>query len=87
MSMVPSLEPISTVILPTEEPGTAGAARGPWALVWRRLRRDKASLISVAFICLLVTFALAAPAFESWTGHPKNTSNPTGTDDVNNPLV
>ena len=82
MSMVPSLEPISTAILPTEEPGTAGAARGPWALVWRRLRRDKASLISVAFICLLVTFALAAPAFESWTGHPKNTSNPTGTDDL-----
>ena len=41
-----------------------------------------AAIVSVVFICLLVVFALAAPAFESWTGHPKNTSNSSGSDDL-----
>jgi peptide/nickel transport system permease protein len=49
--------------------------------MWRRLRRDKASLVSVVFIVLLAIFALSGPIFESWTEHPKNTSNSTGTDD------
>ena len=60
------------------EPGSTG--RGPWSLMWRRLRRDKVAMLSVVFIFLLIVFAAAAPAFESWTGHEKNTSNSAGTD-------
>jgi ABC-type dipeptide/oligopeptide/nickel transport system permease subunit len=58
----------------------ATTARGPWALMWRRLRRDKVSIISLAFIILLGVFALAAPLLESWTGHEKNRSNSNGYD-------
>jgi peptide/nickel transport system permease protein len=50
--------------------------------MWRRLRRDKAALASVAFIILLFSFAAAAPLFESWTNHPQNTSNVAGSDGV-----
>lgn len=81
MSMIPTLDEIP-VGLPVEAgAGPNTVARGPWALMWRRLRRDKASLVSMAFIVLLVAFALAAPAFESWTDHSKNTSNSSGTED------
>lgn len=80
MVMLPSLEEVSVAHVEPQAVNTAG--RGPWALMWRRLRRDKVAVISAVFICLLVVFALAAPAFESWTGHDKNRSNPTGTDDL-----
>ncbi len=56
--------------------------RGPWALFWRRFGRDKAAIASLAFVCLLIGFAFAAPLFESWTGHEVNRSNPTGSDDL-----
>lgn len=80
MTAIPVLEDMTVAAAPTGGDGPATTARGPWALVWRRLRRDKTSLISVTFIVLLVVFALAAPAFESWTGHAKNTSNSFGSD-------
>lgn len=82
MSMLPVLEEVSVKVEPVAADGPGTTARGPWALVWRRLRRDKASLVSVAFIVLLVVFALAAPAFESWTGHAKNRSNTAGSDSL-----
>jgi peptide/nickel transport system permease protein len=80
MSMlVPAAEVMEIEIAPDAgEPGSTG--RGPWSLMWRRLRRDKVAMLSIVFIFLLVAFAAAAPAFESWTGHEKNTSNSAGTD-------
>jgi ABC-type dipeptide/oligopeptide/nickel transport system permease subunit len=65
-----------------EETVARTAGLGPWALVWRRLRRDAVALISIGFIVLLIAFALAAPLFESWTNHPVNVSNPFGSDDI-----
>ena len=56
-------------------------ARTPRQLAFARLRRDYVALASLAFIVLLVLFALAGPLFESWTGHPVNKSNSTGVDD------
>lgn len=55
-------------------------ARGPWALFWRRLRRDTVAMVSLGFVVLLIAFAAMAPVFESWTGHEVNRSNPTGSD-------
>ena len=56
-------------------------ARSPWNLAAARLRRDWVALGSIGFIVLLVLFALAAPVFQTWTGHPVNKSNSTGVDD------
>jgi ABC-type dipeptide/oligopeptide/nickel transport system permease subunit len=61
-------------------PLEATEGRGPWSLVWRRLRRDKAAMVSAGFIVLLVAFAAAAPLFETWTGHELNRSNSLGSD-------
>ncbi|MSO88141.1 MAG: ABC transporter permease [Acidimicrobiia bacterium] len=81
MSMPPALQPIPVdVLAPSEVGGNSAPTRGPWALMWRRLRGDKAALASMAFIILLFSFAAAAPLFESWTNHPKNTSNAAGSD-------
>jgi ABC-type dipeptide/oligopeptide/nickel transport system permease subunit len=74
---------VSIVVGALEEtavPVEATEGRGPWALVFRRLRHDKVAIASAVFIVLLILFALAAPLFESWTGHDKNRSNINGTD-------
>ena len=48
-------------------------ARSYWNLVWRRLRRDKAALISLGFIILLVLGAFAgAPIAANLLGHGPN---------------
>lgn len=80
MAMLPVLDEVSVATIEPQAVNTAG--RGPWALMWRRLRRDKAAIVSIVFILLLVAFAMAAPAFESWTGHTKNASNPLGSDEL-----
>jgi peptide/nickel transport system permease protein len=67
--------------LATEDLGSV-KPRGPWALFWRRLRRDKVAIVSMGFVVLLVSFAALAPAFESWTGHEVNTQNSTGSDSL-----
>lgn len=45
------------------------AARSPWQIAWRRLRRDRVALTGAGFIVLLILFALCAPLFETLTGH------------------
>ncbi|MDO5696645.1 MAG: ABC transporter permease [Dermatophilus congolensis] len=47
-------------------------ARGSVELTLRRLRRDKAALVSAIFIVLLVLFAAFAPLLETVTGHGVN---------------
>lgn len=44
-------------------------AHSSWSITWRRLRRDRASLIALAFLVLLVIFAVCAPLLASLTGH------------------
>ncbi len=44
-------------------------ARSPWQLAWARLRRDRVTIVSAAFIVLLFLFALAAPLVAHIAGH------------------
>ena len=46
--------------------------RSPWQLAWERLRRDRVAMISLAFIVLIVLFALLAPLMAALTGHGVN---------------
>jgi ABC-type dipeptide/oligopeptide/nickel transport system permease subunit len=50
-----------------ETPGEI-AARSPWQLFWRRLRKDKVALAALAFICVLVFIAFFAGPITSLTG-------------------
>lgn len=43
--------------------------RGSWSLTFARLRRDPASIASLAVILLLILFAVCAPLVAAWTGH------------------
>lgn len=47
--------------------------RGSTAIILARMARDPASLLPVAFIMLLIMFALAAPLIAAWLGHPPET--------------
>jgi peptide/nickel transport system permease protein len=58
---------------PVAPPGEAIKGRGPWELSWRRLRRDKVAMISLATIIVIFAIAIAAPLFAHWTGHQPNT--------------
>lgn len=48
---------------------------GYYTRAWRRLRKDKLALVSMALLIFIIAFALAAPLIESWTGHPYTTTN------------
>jgi peptide/nickel transport system permease protein len=62
-------------------------ARSPWQIAWRRLKRDRVALVSTLFIVLLVIMAVAAPAFESITGHAVDENDVrNGLDDRNVPV-
>lgn len=60
-------------LLTTEGVTTSSVVqRGSLELTMRRLRRDKASLVSAIFIVLLVLFAIFAPVTQLLTGHGVN---------------
>jgi peptide/nickel transport system permease protein len=48
------------------------ASRGPWALAWRRLRRDRWAMASLVTIVVLALVALLAPVLTDVLGHPPN---------------
>jgi peptide/nickel transport system permease protein len=48
----------------------APRGRGPWELVFERLRSDRAAVFSFALIVLIVSIALSAPLIASVVGHP-----------------
>lgn len=54
---------------PQEAGPAAIVQRSPLQLTMRRFRRDKASLMALGFIFLLIVFAASAPLIEAWTGH------------------
>jgi peptide/nickel transport system permease protein len=43
--------------------------RSPWVLAWQRLRHDRAAMISLAVIILIVLTAIFAPVLAAITGH------------------
>ncbi|HWE56707.1 MAG TPA: ABC transporter permease [Acidimicrobiales bacterium] len=46
--------------------------RGTWQLAWTRLKRDRAAMISLGVIVVIVLVAIFAPLFASVTGHGVN---------------
>jgi ABC-type dipeptide/oligopeptide/nickel transport system permease subunit len=60
--------------VPLEEEGVARRIEGrsPWRLAYERLRRDRAAMISLGIIVLVLLIALFAPVFASVTGHGVN---------------
>ncbi|MFG2001329.1 ABC transporter permease [Spirillospora sp. NPDC048911] len=57
--------------------------RGPFQLAWARFRGDTVALISLAVLLLIVLFALLAPLWAAWTGHPYDATFPRTGLDVN----
>src|SRR5258708_10700111 len=43
--------------------------RSPWRLAWERLRHDRAAMISLGIIILIVLVAIFAPVVAAITGH------------------
>jgi peptide/nickel transport system permease protein len=43
--------------------------KSPWVLAWRRLRRDRAAMISLGGIVLIIALAILAPVVAAITGH------------------
>ncbi|MDL4777043.1 MULTISPECIES: ABC transporter permease [Thermomonosporaceae] len=57
--------------------GQAGVqGRSPFQLAWRRFRRDRLAVASIVVLLLIVLFAVLAPVWESWTGHPYDATFP-----------
>jgi peptide/nickel transport system permease protein len=63
------------------------AARTPWELFWRRLRKDRVALVSLGYIVFLIAIAFAAPLLVSVLGLPgPNVQNLNLTDSFGSPL-
>src|SRR5258708_29025590 len=63
------------------------AARSPLQVFWRRLRRDRVAMVSLAFIVLLIVVAIAAPLVVDLLGLPgPSTENLNLTDSFGSPL-
>ncbi len=46
-------------------PAVAAPARGPWAVAWRKLRRDRAAMVSLIVFVLITIACVAAPLYAS----------------------
>lgn len=71
---------------PPENPGSWGGdpagdgSSSPWRLAWRRLRRDKIAMVSLATIVLISLAAIFAPAITAITGHSPHDTFPSALD-------
>jgi peptide/nickel transport system permease protein len=64
------LEAEASVPPASEVPGGRSIeGRSPWQLAWARLRKDKAAMISLVVIILLIAMALMAPLISKWVGY------------------
>jgi ABC-type dipeptide/oligopeptide/nickel transport system permease subunit len=88
---IPNLEPAEAEAHLVEPVATGGEpiqGRGPWALAWRRLRKDKVAMASLAIIVLILLMAVFAPVFAHITGHPPNTQyRQTGLNEAGLPVA
>ncbi|MBO0824518.1 MAG: ABC transporter permease [Actinobacteria bacterium] len=92
----PSSVGLATVeLVPVEEAAQGEAAkkiegRSPWVLAWRRLRRDRAAMIALGVIVLIVLMAIFAPVIAAILGHGVyqqfRGTNPAGLSDIGQPL-
>ncbi len=63
---------------PEDRAGRAVVARSPTRLALDRLVRDRAALVALAVVVLIVLLAIFAPVVASLTGHPPDTQYPNG---------
>jgi peptide/nickel transport system permease protein len=69
------------------EAGAEISARSPLQLFWRRFRRDRVAVASLAFIVFLIIIAIAAPLVVELLGLPSPYAlNPNLTDSFGSPL-
>ena len=68
-------------------PATAG--RNPWALAWRRLRRNRLAMAALGLFVIIVLLSLAAPLYTHHIAHIGNPFNPNlnGTTVVNGKIT
>lgn len=78
-----SLSELQAEVLPAGAEPKVVQGRTPMQLAWARFRRDRLALASIVCLALIVAFALAAPLFASWTGHPYDATYPRGGLDIN----
>src|SRR5262249_35812648 len=87
----PGLGPVAQPAIPegAELPvvpatGSSTRARSPWALAWRRLRRNRTAMVSLVGFIVIVVLCLAAPIYAHDIAHTDPfTSNVSGTTIVN----
>lgn len=64
--------------------------RSPWVLAWRRLRRDRAAMIALGIVVLIVLMALFAPVIAAILGHGVyqqfRGTNPSGLSPLGQPV-
>ncbi|MEU5880804.1 ABC transporter permease [Spirillospora sp. NPDC047279] len=65
------------------EPTARVQGRTPFQLAWARFRSDKVALVSLVVLLLIVAFALMAPLWAKWTGHPYDATFPKTGLDIN----
>ncbi len=71
-------------LLAAEEHGSAIEGKSPWALAWRRLRRNYVALVSLGVFILIVLLCALAPVFAHDLAHTgPNTNHLTDTITVN----
>jgi peptide/nickel transport system permease protein len=73
----------------TTELRPAVAGRNPWALAWRRLRRNRIALAALGLFLLIIVLCLAAPLYAHDIAHEGNVLNPnlTGSTVVDGKVV
>ncbi len=75
--------------VPSTELRPAIAGRSPWALAWRRLRKNRIALAALVLFVLIVLLSLAAPLYAHDVAHESNpfTPNLNGTTVINGKVV
>lgn len=44
--------------------------RSPGQLFWRRVKKDRAAILGIVIVTIIILLAVFAPVFEAWVGHP-----------------
>jgi peptide/nickel transport system permease protein len=74
--------------LPANDGGAQVAGRSPWALAWRRLRRNRIALAALALFALIILMSVAAPIYAHDVAHTNPfVNNLSGTTVVNGKRV
>ncbi|MBO2449877.1 ABC transporter permease [Actinomadura barringtoniae] len=73
--------------IPADAEAKSVQGRSPFQLAWARFKGDRLAVVSIVVIVLVVLFALSAPLWASWTGHPYDATFPkTGLDPDGQPV-